>query len=203
MNDFFLNGVGTMTGGVFDEIKIDGCGKCTGDLKAKHISVDGSFQCMGSVETELLDCDGASEFESYIKATKIDVDGMMKVKNGTRIEAEEILCDGLIRIEGEISADRIKAHGCISANEIVGDHIVIKSHASKFLRLFSKDLSTVQLIEATTIELRGVTAGSVNGQDIRIGPHCRIGNLDCSGTLYIDPKAEVKNITGSYTRVSE
>ena len=51
---------------------------------------------------------------------------------------------------------------------------------------------TVQLIEATTIELRGVTAGTVNGQDVRTGPYCGIGNLDCNGTLYVDPKAEVK-----------
>ena len=52
-------------------------------------------------------------------------------------------------------------------------------------------------------ELRGVTAGTVNGQDVRIGPYCRIGNLDCNGTLYVDPKAEVKNLTGNYTQVSE
>ena len=72
--------------------------------------MDGSFKCMGSVETEFLDCDGAAEFESCVKATRIDVDAMMKVKNGTRIEAEEIW-HGLIRIEGEISATGSRPHG--------------------------------------------------------------------------------------------
>ena len=34
MNEFTINGVGTINGGEFGALKINGIGKCTGDLKA-------------------------------------------------------------------------------------------------------------------------------------------------------------------------
>ncbi len=220
METFKLNGTGTMTGGEFESVNINGVVKCTGAIKtgkmdadgsfqcdgdiiAQTICIDGIFKCKGSLTADFLDCDGMAEFESFIKAKKIDADGMINVKNGTRIEAEEIYCNGGISVEGgEISADILDSDGYICAREIVGDKIRIKSRAGKFwsfiLRMNSS--SKVDLIEATTIDLKGVTAKTVNGKDIRIGSRCVIENLDCSGTLQIDSDARVNHITGDYVK---
>jgi hypothetical protein len=62
--------------------------------------------------------------------------------------------------------------------------------------------SDVKLIEATTIDLSGVSAETVNGKDIIIGPNCKIDHIDCSGTLSIDRSSSVGNITGDYTKRS-
>lgn len=198
MQNFSIDGVGTMSGGKYAEVDIDGVVTCTGDIEAKSIKVDGVFKCHGKVTSDSFDCDGTAEFDFDITAKKIKVDGLAKME---RLEADEIHCNGMIDAQYEVSADLVDADGFINAKEIVGDHIRINSHRGKLMAILPGKRSKIDLIEATTIELRGVTAQTVNGKDIKIGPYCRIKNVDCSGTLFIDKKADIQSITGSYTRV--
>lgn len=199
MNGFTINGVGTIDGGKFDSLKIDGIGKCTEDIEAENIEIDGMFECNGNIKAGLFDCDGMTKLKGNLEAKKLDVDGMLSVKSG-KIEAEEIYCDGLITADGEVSADLIEADGYICAQEIVGDKVSIKSKKRniKFVKLFHKK-SEINIIEATTIALEGVWANAVNGRDITIGPHCEIKSIDCNGTLSIHEKATVGSVTGQYT----
>lgn len=234
MQDIRIEGIGTIVGGEYCNINIDGIGKCEGDLIAQTIDIDGKFNCNGSVKadtitcdgltrcngniitqnididgkfngvgsltTEILNCDGMAEFDSNIIAKTVLVNGLLSVKNGTKIEADQINCDGCIRIDGQISADVIMANGFVNAKEIVGDSITIKSRYRSFIKLFfTKSISEIDLIEATTVQISGVSARSVNGQNVLIGPRCNIKNLDCSGTLSIHPTATIENITGNYT----
>ncbi len=201
MQDFYIEGIGRINGGEFGTVTVEGVGNCSGNLKAELIRVEGVFHCQGGLEAGLLDCEGVADFSMDIRAKKISVEGVLNLKKGAKIEAEEITCEGVIRTSGEISADVIRAEGCISAEEIVGDHIQINSdyHPRFISRIFSRAKSDVKLIEATTIEIRGVTAETVNGKNIVIGRDCRIESVDCSGTLYIDKSAYVRNITGEYT----
>lgn len=196
MQNITIDGIGTIQGGEYGNIEIDGIGKCTGDLTAESLSIDGKFKGSGSIRAGLLECNGLATFRGNIHADKIRIDGLVSVTGGTKVEASEIACDGLLTIEGEVSADLIEADGSISANEIVGDRIVIRSH---FRRFFMPKRSRISLIEATTVDLRGVVAQTVNGKDVSIGPDCHIENLDCSGSLYVSPRARVFHITGNYT----
>lgn len=197
MNEFTINGVGTINGGEFGALKINGIGKCTGDLKAESIEIDGTFKCEGHVKTGRFDCDGTAKINGDLEAKRIDVDGMLTVKSG-KIEAEEIDCDGMIDAGGEVSADVVNVAGYIRATEIVGDKVSIKSRIGRLVKVFNKK-SEIGMIEATTIELEGVWANTVNGRDIAIGPRCEIKTVDCNGTLHIDEKATVGSVTGSYT----
>jgi cytoskeletal protein CcmA (bactofilin family) len=202
MNNFNMEGIGKINGGDFDTVTVEGVGTCTNNLKAESIRIEGVFNCSGEVEAGLLYCKGVGDFKGNIRSKKMVVEGVLTVKDDNKIEAEEITCEGVIKTGGEISADIINAEGCIVANEIVGDQIKIitRYRANRFFNFFNKDKSDVRLIEATTIELRDVTAETVNGRDITIGPFCKIDNIDCSGTLSIDRSAIVKNISGNYTR---
>ncbi len=198
MNDITLDGVASLNGGEYKKVKVNGVGTCQGKLKAQIVDVDGVFTCHGSLDTGMLDCDGVATFHAPVKAGKIDVSGTLTVK-GSKIEASEIYCDGLIKVAGELSADIIEADGCIHAKEVVGDNIRIRSRISRIVNFFSGH-SNIDLIEATDINLRGVYATSVNGKNIRIGPKCKIDTVDCSGHLSIHPNASVGTITGNYTK---
>ncbi|MDR2105778.1 MAG: hypothetical protein LBP24_00005, partial [Coriobacteriales bacterium] len=119
---------------------------------------------------------------------------------GDRLEADEIVCDGVLSIKGQISADSIRADGFINATEIVGDSITIGSNrASIFFKVFVRlreaagrpEFSVVDLIEATTVRLRGVKAREVNGHDVVIGENCEIDRVTASGKLEISPWAKV------------
>ena len=68
MQDFNLDGVSSISGGVFRNLAIDGVGKCTGNIKAESVKIDGTFHCSGAVETGLFRCDGVAEFKADIRA---------------------------------------------------------------------------------------------------------------------------------------
>lgn len=171
--------------------------KGEGRIDADEIFCDGVVKSSGAVEAGLLDTDGTAEFSS-IRAKKLAVDGVLTAKGEGRIEADEIICGGVITAS-EVSADRINADGIINAKEIVGDSIIIRTGLNKFFLFFAKRFSHIELIEATTIELQAVVAKSVNGKDIVIGKNCSVDSIDCSGTLTIDKSAHVGKITGEYT----
>jgi len=200
MRDLTIEGIATIKGGEYGLLSVDGIGKCTGDIQAETLLVDGVFRCLGSIKAGSMSCDGLSQIHGNIQAEKISIDGLMKVTGGTKIEATQITCDGMIRLAGEISADRIDSDGFISADEIVGDSIHIRSRRNHFWEFFRPYQSKIKLIEATEIELRGVVAQTVNGTNVTIQSGCVIENLDCSGTLFIASGAQVRNLTGSYTR---
>lgn len=203
MQNLNIDGAGSIDGGEYGIVKIDGMATCSGALSAESVHVDGMFKCKGSLSVEHFHCDGMARIEGNVKAGKIVADGMLAIKGGTKIEADEIDCDGMIKISGEISADRIVSDGCIDAEEITGDSIVIHSHRHFYIPFFWTARSRITLIEATTVELRGVIAASVNGKDVRIERGCRIESVDCSGTLWISPWARVKNVSGNYTMAQD
>lgn len=201
MHDIRIDGIGRIPGGSFGRLIIDGVGECVDDLEVDTLKVDGLLKCRGAVTVKELNCDGTSRFDRDIHAGRVSVDGFLAMVNGSKLEADEVLCDGSINMDGQICADTVRVDGLIRAREIVGDRIIIQSclTLAALGKIFTKGGSKMDLIEATYIELTGVTAKTVNGSQIIIGPKCRIENLDCNGTLFVDPSATVQHITGEYT----
>lgn len=202
MQDLKIDGYAKITGGDYGNVSIDGMATCDGDITAVRLTVDGMLKSEGSLDAKTLDCDGMTKVRGAVRAGKMSIDGMLTVRGG-KIEADEIECDGLITVNGEISADVIKADGCIDACEITGDSIYIRSRRHIFFPFFRGRKSRIKLIEATTVELRGVESESVNGTNVRIDWGCRIESVDCSGTLWISPGARVKNVSGSCRMADE
>ena len=200
MQDFTLDGIGSISGGNYKTLTVDGVADCSGDISAEDLRVVGIFNCKNKVEAQHFYSEGVCNFKGGIKAKKLEVTGIVNLSRGS-VEADEILCEGVINAKGQISADKIHANGYINANEIVGDDIRIYSRTGFIGGLFTfAKQSRIKLIEATTVHLSGVRGDEVNGQDIIIGPKCKIDRVDCSGTLSIDPTAMVGTITGDYTK---
>ena len=195
----FVDGIATMYGGVFDELFIEGVCNCKKDIKAKKIGIEGVFNCDGDIEADQLYCEGTGKISGDVRIKEGVIEGVISL-NG-RLEADEIKCEGVIQSKGEISADLVYARGAVYAREIVGEKVVIHSRVKLWIRKYILKREVIGLIEASTIELHHVNARVVNGHTIHIGRRCSIERIDCSGTLYIDPTAEVDEIVGNYERV--
>ncbi len=237
MSDMCINGSGSMAGGEYDHVTINGAGRCDGllaaqtiqvngtfqcpgilksgklgvngnlrcdgDAKSDHLRVDGRFKCGGRLAAGTASCAGMLDVDGDVLVDTLDVSGSLRLEGGAKLEGNQIKCSGSIKTGGHISADEVRVTGMVTAREIVGDRVVIHPgpvSLSPILHMFGVATSKADLIEATTVELEGVTARTVNGQNVHIGPNCTIENLDCSGALYIDPSSTVKNLTGHYTR---
>jgi cytoskeletal protein CcmA (bactofilin family) len=196
----YIEGVINMGGGKFEKLFIDGVLNVNGDISAELIDVDGVGNFKGDVDVNDFSCDGTLNMTGSLKATKVMVDGAASIKG--KLESDEITCNGAIKVVGELSTDKLYADGIVKADQIVGDEIVIRNKYSnkwiaKLLNLNYKG----KLIEATTIYIEKFEVERVNGQDIKIGPKCKVAHIDCSGTLFVDPTAEVGEITGDYEKV--
>ncbi len=203
MSNFNMGGIGKINGGQYDNMNIEGVSSCSSDIKAQNIHIEGVFTCSGEVQAETLYCEGVCDFKANIRTNTLTVEGVLNEKEGTKIEAQRIDCDGVIRTNGEIYADVLNANGCVTAKEIYGDQIKINTHVSfsRFKKFINSVKSEIKLIEATTVELSGVMVDTINAQDIKIGPNCRVDSIDCNGTLSIDSSSTVKSITGNYTKL--
>ncbi|MDR3052883.1 MAG: hypothetical protein LBU48_03360 [Coriobacteriales bacterium] len=200
-----IEGVCTVHGDIVGEsIDIDGVSTMNGDLGGGRLDCDGVATINGNVQLDDVECDGVTTIGGNLRAKRVVINGVLTVK-GSRVEAEKVLCEGVLTVEGELNAEVIEADGYIMAHEIVGERVVIRSRTNRFKRLFIRwfdsKMGKFNFIEATEVELRKVSAKTVHGHTITIGPKCEIDTVDCSGTLHIDPSATVGTITGNYTLV--
>ena len=198
MQDIKLDGISKINGGEYATIQVDGITQINGNLKSLNFFIDGKCKVNGNTITELFDCDGMTEIKGNLNATDIKVDGMLTV-SGEYIKTTTLVCDGTIKSKEYIHADILDANGIISAKEVTGNNVKIKSYSGKFMKLFFSPVSRVNIIKAKHIELSGVKSQQITGQDIIIGPCCEIDNIDCSGTLKVDKKSVVNNVTGDYS----
>lgn len=207
MNNYSIEGIGSMNGGQFMDLRIEGVGSNKGDIKADKIVVEGVFKSTGYIETNLLDCEGVCDFYGNIRAKRITIEGVINMKDNQKMEAESLYCEGLLNTGGDLFVDSLKAAGCLKVKGIYGDNIEINSHG-KTMNGFKKLLEKINLIsnscgskittiEATTIQLSGVSAQTVNGHEIVIGPGCEIDTVDCTGTLKIHESSKVMHIIGA------
>lgn len=207
MNNYSIEGIGTMNGGQFMELKVEGVGSNKGDIKADKIVVEGVFKSTGYIEADLIDCEGVCDIFGNIRAKKISIEGVVNMKDNQKMEAETLYCEGCLNSGGDLYVDSLKAAGCIKAKGIYGDSIDLNSFGksmSGFRKLLEKINicsnsfgSKVTIIEATKINLSGVIAQTVNGHDIVIGPGCVIDTIDCTGTLKIHESSTVTHILGA------
>jgi cytoskeletal protein CcmA (bactofilin family) len=203
-----IEGIGSIRGGEYDRVEIEGVGTIKGDIKASYMYIDGVCRCQGMIESDDFICEGVANLTKPIRAKNIRIDGVVN-QGKAKIEADDILCDGVLISNGEISADRILVDGNISTPEMYGDHIKIINSIKTNLNIKIPNIfgifggrkqisqySCVDIIEATKLELQGVKSQSVSGNTIFIGPDCEIDQVECDGILKIHPKARVNNISG-------
>ena len=202
--DMGVSGSGTVEGDLRCSgcMKISGGGKVKGNLEAKEVNVSGGGTIDGEVRCEKATVSG-SMHAAAVTANAIHVSGLLETKED--ISAEDAVIHGGVRAGGLINAERLEVifDGSSRANSIGGSSIRIRRKgvvALIFQRLFGKgDIGVFSVngsIEGDEIDLEYVTAESVTGKNVKIGPGCRIGCVVFSGTYQCSEESEVGKVDG-------
>lgn len=198
-----IDGVMSFPGGIYENLDINGVATAEGPLEALSLDISGVFDGRSDVTTNTLKTTGVVTINNNLRVTSANIDGVVTV-HGPAVEAERIICDGILTASGRVSAKEIDAQGYINAREIVGESISIQSHTRSFFykiwtnlkeAVGSQDYSKVDLIDANTVTLRGVHAGTVRGRVVSIGPGCRVDRVSALESLHIDPDAVVTEVS--------
>jgi len=205
-----IDGIGSIYGGEYDEITVDGVGTLKEDVTVNCLKVDGIFKSKGKISAQEIYIDGVARIFRNVKVRKVSIDGILKMRRA-RLYAEEITCGGIFTSNSEISADNINIDGVCSISRMYGDKIRITWESggkinykipamSMFLINFyfgkkiSKTHNLVKVIECTELEASGLRAKEDRANKVKLGERCIIGKLYCDGEMEIDESCRIGKI---------
>jgi cytoskeletal protein CcmA (bactofilin family) len=187
------------------EFKSAGSAKVQGPLMAEVARIAGSCSCDSDVTVEEFRAAGSTRIAGSLKAENIEASGSLHV--GGQVEAEEISASGSFHVDGSVTAEQFHSSGAIRiggdlhaeevridlggtstiGGNLKGEDIAVKATGG-FFRVRG-DL-TVNEIEGEDITLEATNAKLVRGEDVRIGPHCRIDVVEAK-ELVVHQSSEV------------
>lgn len=201
-NVVMLNGSGTLEGDVTArELTVNGNGKVKGALEAHELENNGRLTVNG--DAEVGDLRNRGRLHVLGNVTGLDVATYGSLTVGGDVEARSFKSRGMFEIGGNLHAQDVdlEVTGVSRLNEIVGEHVRVAllisglpgvmKLLSAFFPKFEDNQLRVNRIAGTTLMLEQVQADKVSGRYVKIGPNCRIQQVEYTDQLIVDPKSIV------------
>ena len=208
-NDVKIAGVGTVNQGTYGVISASGVCTAAGEITADEIKSAGVFKAKENVSAGKLKTGGTASFAKDLQAGTAEFSGSCKIKgklrarevkisggfSATDVEAETVLANGNVRVVGEMNVGTLEL--CSPNADIAtlhADNVKIVISKINWYPFRGVSVPKIGVAECTAFSAEGVNAEKVSCRDAVIGKHCRIKSLEYSGTLTLDPEAEVKEL---------
>ncbi len=187
------------------EFKAAGSGRVRGDLECESVKVSGACDFDGDVRCVEFRSAGASRIAGTLACQDVNVSGSLDVGRG--VQAVDITSSGALRVNGDVSGQDFHSSGSVRIDgglkvvdvdielggssrikSIEGQDVTVRATGG-FLR--SRGDLSAERITGVDVDLEGTTVAYVEGQDVRIGPHCRV-DLVVAQDLVVHESSEVK-----------
>ncbi len=187
------------------EFKAAGSARVRGNLECETAKVAGSCDFDGDVHCVEFHSSGASRIAGSLRAEDVETSGSLQVAKD--IEAVDFVSSGSLRVDGNFHGQDFRSYGAFHiggelkavdvdielggssrAGSIEGQDIKVRTTRG-FLR--SRGDLTAERIVGQDVDLEGTVASYVRGQDVRIGPHCRIDVVEARD-LVVHESSEVR-----------
>jgi cytoskeletal protein CcmA (bactofilin family) len=107
-----ISGSGNASGGVYNQVKVNGSARITSDI-----------------ECELFTCNGSSHVEGNMKAGKVKINGSTHVDGN--MDTKEMTINGSSDIDGNLNCEEIKIQGSSSIKgDLKGKEIIVRGSAT-------------------------------------------------------------------------
>ena len=191
MGEYRCEGIGSVNGGTYDKLYVEGVFTAKGPVKANHLSGEGVMK-FSALSAETLTLEGVTKVNGLLEAGSCHSEGVLKA--------------GAIMISGNLYAE-----GVVNTNSLQADSATLLHNSEKeSLRPFAKVHSLfsgrdvqdeknarIRDIEANTLVMEDYSVQKIVGKDITIGRGCIVDYVQADVRLRIHKTAQVKNITGS------
>ena len=209
-NDIKTVGVGTVNQGTYGKISTSGVCTAKGEIAADEIKSAGVFTAKDHVSAGKIKTGGTATFAKDLDATNAEFSGSCKITgklrardvkisggfSATDVEAETVTASGNVHVSGEMNVGTLEL--CSPNTNIATLHAdTVKIAISKINWYPFRGVSVAKIgvVECTDFSAEGVRAEKVSCRNATIGKYCRIKSLEYSGTLTMDPEAEVDEVT--------
>jgi cytoskeletal protein CcmA (bactofilin family) len=164
-----------------------------GDVRVEEFHSAGSVRIAGNLRAEEVETSGSLQVTGGIHAEEVSSSGSLQV--GGDVEAEEFRSSGSVRIDGGLKAEEVNIDlgGTSKIQTIQGEEIRVKATGG-FFRIRGE--LTADRIEGEEVELEATSAAYVKGEDVVIGPHCKIDVVEAHD-LRVHQSSEVRERRGA------
>ena len=181
-----------------DVLRVSGSAKIQGSAEAREARVSGGCTIGGDLQTEEGGFSGSLRVDGAVRGGRIRVGGSFRAGKG--VECEELHTSGAFETDGLVNAEQIQIvlGGECRLDEVGCEEISVRRGENGMLsELFSgftgrsRHRLRANLIEATRAYLEYTDCEIVRGQQVEIGPGCRVGRVEYTDSLEVSPEAEV------------
>ena len=209
-----IGGIGSVSGGEYDSIQIDGIGKLKGRIKANQISASGMSRSKGEIEASLLNINGIHKAKRTIKVREAAINGVLRLKTAS-LHADKINCTGCLYCGRELSADQISIQGIFSISHIYGDTVRLVSDETAHLpigrksRLFCRLLfgfripggaSRADYVECTELVASNTKFKTIHAGSVTLSQNCEVDKIYCDGPVTADSTCTIGKIISSQSK---
>ncbi len=155
----YIEGMGQMPGGEYENIVIDGAGSIEGDATIGQLEINGSAKAKGKIKSEGIEINGIGKFEQQVQAETIRTNGMGKFL--ADVEVEHLIVAGTAKMDAKVTGELAEVTGALS---VLGNVEFEEINVQGAIKV-SGDM------EAEKIICDGITnvEGTMNGEDITLG----------------------------------
>jgi cytoskeletal protein CcmA (bactofilin family) len=171
--NLMMSGVGNASGGMYQNVNIQGVGKVQGDIECVDCSVEGVATIFGSVNAQSIRIKGKATVKGDVFGEIVNLEGQVKISG--KCDAEKFIGTGAFTITGLLNAGEIfmQVYGPSHVGEIGAETIRVEKESGRSLLGRLKTLSA-ETIEGDEIYLENTKAKVVRGNRVVIGAGCNI-----------------------------
>lgn len=181
---YTIEGVGSIAGGEYQNLVIDGAGTVNGELTAEDIEINGVGKFKDKVTAKSIVINGAGKFLEDTKCEEIDVEGSGTFKGN--LEVNELQVSGSSKVEKMVQGDMAHIEGALVALDGASFDKVTVDGAFKTLKSLEVEeincngiLSIGEELngEKIIITLKGASKiGTIGGHEIKVRKGSFYGN---------------------------
>ena len=191
MGEYRCEGIGSVLGGNYDTLHMEGVFTAKGPIAAKNITGEGVLN-FSALRADSLTCEGVTNIKGLLEAREANVEGVLN--------AEDIAVAGSFYADGVVNTDTLRAGTAtlLYHNKTNAPHFIAKVYAF----FTGKDISVekeakIKELEANTLVIEDYYVENLIGTDVTIGQGCVVDKVQADGRLRIHKTATVKDILGT------
>ncbi|GAY75500.1 polymer-forming cytoskeletal protein [Sporolactobacillus inulinus] len=110
-----LSGNGSVAGGQYNKVQINGSGKVHGDLMCRSIEINGYGRISGAAKAAQVTINGSAVIDQQLSAESVIINGSCKVEGD--VHGERIQIDGRTKVLGAMRGDYVRSSGLLSVEK--------------------------------------------------------------------------------------
>jgi len=223
--DVKINGDGSLSGGTYGAVTVNGAGTINGDIDCVRYTINGASTSNGRVVAQEITVNGQGTFNGEVQATSMTVNGDASIRDGVGISkftikghatvggsiaAHEVVVRGFLKGAGDCQAESFSGEGAFTvAGLLSADIIDVKIYGTCSAREIGGEKITVRSPQGfqsitqifTFWAEKRLTVDTIEGDDVFLESVTAKTVRGRNVTIGTDCKVDVVEYSDNYSRV--